>query len=30
MLPTTQSPEVAGWKEHIQPVVDFVQKHIEA
>ena len=27
---TTQSPDVTGWKEHIQPVVDFVQKHIEA
>jgi acetyl esterase/lipase len=23
-------PEIEGWKEYIQPVVDFVQKHIEA
>jgi len=24
------SPEIEGWKEYIQPVVDFVQKHVEA
>jgi len=24
------SPDIAGWNEYIQPVVDFVQKHIEA
>lgn len=23
-------PEIEGWEEHIQPVVDFVQKHLEA